>query len=655
MRHAARVAAVIVVLASASAHAQQTQALADLSIQDLMNIEVTSVSRKAQEVVRTAAAVYVITRDDIRRSGATNVPDVLRMAPGFSVAELSANTWSVTTRGFGGVHANKLLVLIDGRSIYSVLNGGVNWEMQLLPLDAIEQIEVIRGPGGSLWGSNAINGVVNIITKSAERTTGGILETHASRYEPGTVEFGYGGKVGSTGHYVSRARYLQRQTPGLTSGYSGGDNVEAFYGRTRLDWNAGTDNFSVQADVASGDGSQVQPTVVLSPPFRIATKSARTFSATSTQFSWKRTHSSRADTSLQAYYSGNTRSDIRERDHAIDVDAKHHRALGDLHDVVIGGEYRYIDSAVGNSPTIAITPLDSDVNLVTGFLQDEIAVANRLRITAGAKIEHSPTTDFEVQPSVRMLWSVSSRQSMWGAVSRAVRTPNRFERGMHVVASAAPGPNGLPLVVTLQGSTNTVSEVLTEYEAGYRVQHSIYSVDLAGFVGSYAHLASLERGTPRLAEELGTQVFRIPLTSGSTGQAKTQGIEVATTVRPASWWQLSTNYSFTDVTFEGSSLGVPINGPTPEHQFHVRTYLDLPGNVDASALFYSASNVPDISVAAYKRLDLQMSWSPSQSVRFGGGVRNLLHDATSEYADNTSRAVTTPVRVNPYAEIRWWF
>jgi iron complex outermembrane receptor protein len=226
---------------------------------------------------------------------------------------------------------------------------------------------------------------------------------------------------------------------------------------------------------------------------------------------------------------------------------------------------------------------------------------------------------------------------------------------MHIVTSAAPGPNGLPLVVTLQGSTHTVSEVLTEYEAGYRVQHGIYSADLAGFVGSYAHLASFERGIPGVAEELGTRVFRIPLTAGSAGQAKTRGIEVATTVRPAGWWQLSTNYSFSHVNFEASSQGVPVNGPTPEHQFHVRTYLDLPRNVDASALFYSASNVPDISVADYKRLDLQMSWSPSQSVRFGGGVRSLLHDPTTEYADNTSRAVTTPVRVNPYAEIRWWF
>jgi iron complex outermembrane receptor protein len=655
MRKASGIATAIVVLASTSAHGQQTGGLADLSIQDLMNIEVTSVSRKTQEVVRTAAAVYVITRDDIRRSGATNLPDVLRMAPGFSVAELSANTWSATTRGFGGVHANKLLVLIDGRSIYSVLNGGVNWEMQLLPLDSIEQIELIRGPGGSIWGSNAINGVVNIITKSADHAQGGRLETHASRYEPGTLELGYGGKVGSTGHYIARARYFQRQTPGLTSGFSGADDVEAFYGRTRLDWTVGTDDFSVRADVASGEGSQVQPTVVLVPPFRIATKSQRTFSATSTQFSWKRTHSSRADTALQAYYSGNTRSDIDERDHVVDVDAKHHRALGDRHDIVMGGEYRYIDSAVGHSRTIAITPLDADVNLITGFLQDEIAVVNRLRVTVGAKVEDSAATAVEVQPSVRALWMVSSRQSVWGAVSRAVRTPNRFERGMHIVASAAPGPNGLPLVVTLQGSTDTVSEVLTEYEAGYRVQHSIYSVDLAGFVGSYAHLASFEPGTPGVAEELGARVFRIPLTAGSVGQAKTRGIEVATTVRPAGWWQVSTNYSFSDVDFEGSSQGVPVNGPTPKHQFHVRTYLDLPRHIDASALFYSAANVPDISVAAYTRLDLQMAWSPSESVRFGGGVRSLLHDPTSEYADNTSRAVTTPVRPSPYAEIRWWF
>lgn len=660
MKNAVCVVAVISVLGGATASAQQAQqGLVDLSIQDLLNIEVTSVSRKPQEVGRTAAAVYVITRDDIRRSGATTLPDVLRMAPGFSVAELNANTWSVTARGFGGVHANKLLVLIDGRSVYTPLNGGVYWEMQLLPLDAIEQIEIIRGPGGSLWGSNAINGIINIITKTADRTVGGHVATHVGRYEPGNVDFGYGGKMGATGHYVTRARYSQRRAPGLTQGLANGDDVGAFYGRTRLDWGAGTDRFSFQADAERGDGNQVQSTLTLSPPFRIATRQPTSFAGASTMLSWKRTNSSRVDTSLQTYYSGFSRSELNEQAHAFDVDVRQHRAVGDRHDIVVGAEYRFTEGTVGSSPTVTITPAHTDGHLGTAFVQDEIALSDHVRVTGGVKVERNQNTGFEIQPSARVLWSFSPRQSIWSSVSRAVRTPNRYERGRHVIASTSAGPAGLPLAVTLDGSTDTVSESLIESEVGYRVQRRGYSFDLAGFAGEYMNLASLDRGIQEIGQEMGTQVLRVPFTSGNSAHADTRGVELAGTWKPARWWEVAAHYSFTKVRFLSSADGSvdkePVSGPVPTQQVHVRTFMDLPRNIEAGVLFYRASAMPGINIEPFKRLDLQAAWSPSTSVRLSGGVRSLLHGATTEYADDAALAMMAPVRPNPYFEIRWGF
>ena len=651
--------AAVALIGTSNAGAQQTQGLTDLSIQDLLNIEVTSASRKAQEVVRTAAAIYVITRDDIKRSGATTLPDVLRMAPGFSVAELSANTWSVTARGFGGVHANKLLVLIDGRSIYTPLNGGVNWEMQLLPLDSVEQIEIIRGPGGSLWGANAINGIVNIITKVAERTEGGRLETHVGRYDPGNAELSYGGKVGGTGHYVTRARFIQRGVPGLVQGLENGDDVQAFYARTRVDWTAGTNRLSFQADAEQGDGHQVRSELVLTSPFDATTRTANSFGGGTATLSWKRTQSSRVDNSLQVYYSGFTRSQLSETSHTIDVDARQHRALGQRHDVVAGVEYRFTDGKVGPDRTITLTPSELDAHLATAFIQDEVALSDRLHVTAGGKVERNQDTGFEAQPSIRALWNFSPQRSVWGAVSSAVRTPNRFERGMHVLASAVQGPGGLPLVVTLQGSLDTVAEELVDYEAGYRSQHRFYSIDITGFVGAYRDLSSLEPGAPVAAQEMGTPVLRLPLTAANNLEATSKGIEATTTWKPATWWEVSSNYSLERVDFRSrtaqSNSRSPVSGPVPEHQFHVRSFVDLPRGVDTSLLFYRSSSIPDLQVDAFNHLDWQLAWTASERLHLAAGVRNLLHASMSEYTDNTAQAVPTPVRTSPYAEIRWWF
>ena len=641
--------------------AGQTRDLTTLSLEDLLNVEITSISGKEQTIGRTAAAVYVITAQDIERSGATTLPDLFRMVPGFSVAQLNANTWSVTSRGFGGTHANKLLVLIDGRSIYTPLNGGVNWEMQLLPLEAIEQIEVIRGPGGSLWGTNAINGVINIITKSADRTDGGALSTHVGRYEPGTVDFSYGGSVGSSGRYATYARYFQRSAPGLTEGHRNGDDIEAAYSRTRIDWATGTDRFSIQGDLQRSAGERVESVLLLSPPFHLAAPASASSTAGTGVFSWTRSDSARDERSLRFDYSGLTRSELSEEAHTFNVDARRRRLVGSRNDFAIGAEYRFTTGTVLGEPTLTISPAHVHQHLLTAFVQDDIAISQGILLTPGVKVERNQDTGFELQPSVRALWEMSSRHSVWGAASRAVRTPNRFERGMHIAASASQGPGGVPLVVTIQGSPWTSSEILTEYEAGYRAHSGAYSLDLTGFVGSYDHLASLSQGTPGFGEELGTRVFRVPLTARNDALATSRGVEVAASWKPIAWGQISANYTLFDIAFGsqsasgGSAQAVPINGPTPEHLFHARAFVDLPGGLDASALFYRGSPIPAIAIDAVDRLDLRLAWSAHRRLRVAVGVQNLFHVNSAEYADRTSRTAPSPVRTGPYSEVSWRF
>ena len=290
-----------------------------------------------------------------------------------------------------------------------------------------------------------------------------------------------------------------------------------------------------------------------------------------------------------------------------------------------------------------------------------MAIGDRVVFTPGIKAERNQDTGVEIQPSVRALWEMSSKHSTWGAVSRAVRTPNRFERGMHIVTAVSPGPAGLPLVVTLNGSLATSSEILTEYEAGYRTQDGAYSFDLAAFVGSYDDLASIAQGAPGMAEELGARVFRVPLTTRNDALATSHGVEVTAGWKPVAWGQVSASYTLFDVEFgsqsetSGSAQAVPINGPTPEHLFHTRAFVDLPHGLETSALFYRSSSIPAIGIGTLNRLDLRLAWSPGRRVRVAVGAQNLFHSNATEYADRTSATVPGAVRTGPYSEVTWSF
>lgn len=632
--------------------AAQTPSLDELSLQDLLAVEVTSVARKEQTVARTAAAVYVITADDIRRSGATTLPDVLRMAPGFSVSQLNAGAWSVTSRGFGGLYANKLLVLIDGRSVYSPITGGIDWDMQLVPLDAIEQIEVIRGPGGSLWGANAVNGVINIITRRADATQGGRVGVVTSTDEPGTTDLNYSTRLGPV-YSVSRTRYVQRRTPGSQAGFDDADGVESFFARQRFDWGQqGVDRFSLDGSVQGGTLRLLSSRPTFTPPFADDYVEVTDTRAGHLRFAWDHTHNSRAETSLQAYYNGGSRlsSFDGNRWHTLDVDVRHRRALGSRHDVVGGVQYRY--TLLDHIPSISSWRTDSDepARLATAFVQDEIALGSAVRIIPGIKVEHNGDTGLEAQPSLRGLWMPTPSQSVWAAASRAVRTPNRQDLSMHMAVAVTPAPTPLPQVVTIDGNPAIRSEVAKAYEVGYRFSRPRFSVDVTAYVTRYADLVAQVEGEPEPGQELGRAVLRLPIRFVNADTVKGNGTEVAISWLPRDWWRIAGSYTLVDVDREDAFTDSPNNGAVAPHQFHARTSFAVGHGVEASALFYHVSEFAEVGVDAYNRFDARLAWS-GRHLEVAAGVRNLLRHEVPEYRDLVSNVGSSPIKRTVFANL----
>ena len=424
------------VLASGFTHqalAQTTPApnLSAVSIEDLMNIEITSASRKEQRAADVAAAVFVITHDDIRRSGMTTIPDLLRMAPGVEVAQINSNKWAVTVRGFNGLYANKLLVLVDGRSIYNRLFSGVLWDSEDLMFDDIERIEVIRGPGAALWGANAMNGVINIVTKTAAETPGGLVRVQAGRAgEQGAVR--YGGTVGATSYRVY-SQWTGRAESVIVPGTGADDASDRATAGFRADWTTQPGVLTLEGDFTAGQARRCGSTSTCSS--RSPTARDGSSEAKGGHFLGRWTHTRAGGASMQIQSS----VDITGREepvgtydrHAFDVDAQYHTALGAHQDLVAGAGYRFINEGFAGRVGFSLTPAEDRSTLLTAFVQDEIALfGNRLALTLGSQVQHDSDSGAGMQPTVRAMWKALPHQRLWAATSCALRGRRRFlERG----------------------------------------------------------------------------------------------------------------------------------------------------------------------------------------------------------------------------------
>jgi iron complex outermembrane recepter protein len=449
-----------------------------MSMEDLMNLQVTSVSKRTQKVADAAAAIFVITQDDIRRSGATSIPEALRLAPGLEVARIDQNKWAIGSRGFNGRFDNKLLVLIDGRSVYTPLFSGVYWNVQDVMLEDVDRIEVIRGPGATLWGANAVDGVINVITKKAKATQSAVVTAGAGTDERAAGGVRYGGKLGDNTYYRAYTKYFDWGPSAYPSGMTAHDGWDALRGGFRADWTpAGANSLTVQGDVYRSRFDETLTVASLSAPYSNTFPNDGKYSGGNILGRWNHT-SERSSMSLQMYYDNTTITDhslFGDHQNILDLDFQHGFHVGDSQQIVWGLGYRSIRDKNESSFTVSLQPNQVTLNQFSTFLQDEISlVDNRLQITLGSKFERNEFTGFEIEPNARLLWNLTPNQSIWTAVSRAVRTPALTEEGLRlnsaVIPPGTPGnPSPLPAVIAVFGSKQCNSEDLLAYELGYRV------------------------------------------------------------------------------------------------------------------------------------------------------------------------------------------
>jgi iron complex outermembrane receptor protein len=642
--------------------------LTELSLEELMNVEVTSVSKKEEPLFKSTAAVFVISQEDIRRSGLTSIPELLRMVPGLEVARINSNQWAISARGFNGRFANKMLVLIDGRSVYNLSFSGVFWDMQDTLLEDIERIEVIRGPGASLWGANAVNGVINILTKRAEKTQGVLATLGGGSEERGFAGVRYGGALGSKAAYRIYAKSFLRDQSVDATGSGASDDWKALQGGFRMDWDpSGRDSLTWEGDLYTGEEGQTSLSGV--PTFSSDLTSSRNgFSGGNLLARWKRVFSDRSDLSLQIYYDRYSREigDVSESRDTFDLDFQHRLGGGPRHDIVWGAGYRYmIDNIHFTGRTDSpFSPASRGLNLFSAFVQDEInLVQDRVRLTLGSKFEHNEYTGFEVEPSIRLLWTPRGRHVFWAAVSRAVRTPSRQDTDSLSQGPSASGQEGTPLIEILSlTNTGIRSEVLVAGEIGYRLQASDrLSMDLTAFYGAYSNLKTSESTAPVLVDTPEPPHWVIRQYADYDMLGHTYGVEMAANWRITEAWKLSLGYTHfgirlqTDASSGAAAGSGTTSGNDPRHQFNRRSHLTLPYNLEWDASLYYVDHLDAGSIPSYIRLDARFGWSPTKNLCVSVVLQNLLQPRHAEFGDSMDPQNSIQVQRGAYGKVTWRF
>jgi iron complex outermembrane recepter protein len=652
------------VLSSVAAPAQD---LTQKSLEDLMSIDVTSVSKKEQKTSQAAAAVFVISREDISRSGALNIPDLLRMVPGVDVAQIDASSWAISVRGLNGQYSDKLLVLIDGRTIYTPIFAGVFWDSQNVPLDTIERIEVIRGPGAAIWGSNAVNGVINIITRSATETQGGHVDAGAGTIITGPESIRYGGRAGGIGAYRVYAEGFHHDSLPTFLGLNGQDDWRLVHGGFRTDSRlSAKDSLTTEGEVHQGNAGEIA-TIPLSllPPVTAATALRDRYFGWHVLTRWNRTFSPRSDISLQAYFDrfkrGDTSYDIGLN--TFDIDFQHHIAWGARQDIVWGLGYRL--SADGTTPTLRIvfTPNDRTSHLFSLFAQDEIAILpNRLQLSLGARVEHNVYTGSDFQPSGNLAWTPDSKNMVWGSISAADRTPSRSDTDFRINYAAVPGPGNFPVLISLLGNPHFKNEHLTAYQVGYRsTWTSRFSVDSAVFYNRYRDVESVETGATSIETNPAPVHLLVPSHFGNGLYGETSGIELFANWKAASLWTLSPGYAFIAMhmhTFAGSqdfADAAGTQGSTPDHQAQMRSSVSLPHNLQWNASVYFVNRLPIPAIPSYTRVDTGLIWHAGERVSLNVMGQNLLKSLHSEFSGASASVQSGMMRRGAYAKLVWSF
>jgi len=646
--------------------AQQSD-LIDRSLEDLMNIEVTSVSKKEQKLSQAAAAIFVITQEDIRRSGATNIPDSLRMVPGVDVAQINANSWAVSARGFNHQFSDKLLVVIDGRTVYTPLFAGVYWDTQDVPLEDIERIEVIRGPGATVWGANAVNGVINIITRNSADTPGGLLVVGGGTQELALGMAQFGGKIGTDVSYRAFTKYSDHNHFPDLVGEDGEDGWHMLHGGFRADAALSQkDSLTLQGDLYGGrEGAEFGHIVTIAPPVNENIDGQADLAGGDILTRWNHVFSSRSDTTLQFYFDRYERDgpESREDRDTFDLDFQHHLALSARHDLIWGADYRHSADHTQGTIDQAWVPASRAVELFSVFVQDEIVLKpNHVFLSVGSKLENNYFSGFDVDPSARVAWTPTKKHTLWAAVSRAARSPSRRSVDSDINIAVFPGPGGVPAELTLFGNPDEKSEHVIAYEAGYRAQVTPrFSVDLAAFLNTYHDLATTEAGSPFLMVSPPPSRLIFPLVWGNKMHGTTDGIEVSANWKVSDRWTISPGYALlqmhlhTDPTSQDITSVADADGSSPRHQAQLRSHLLLPSHFVWDASAYFVERLPAQQVPSYTRFDTQLSRPLGERLELSLVGQNLLRDHHLESNDMLTSLNPTQVKRSAYAKIAWHF
>ena len=567
--------------------------LKKLSVEELMNIEETIVSRTPQKLTHAASAVQVITGEDIRNSGATNVADALRLATNLQVAQLNANAWLISSRGFNTLFANKLLVMIDGRTVYTPLFAGVLWDMQNILLEDVDRIEVVSGPGGTLWGANAVNGVINIITKRSTETQGLYASVLAGTFIKDQAALRWGGKIGEKISYKIYGQHFDRNPTQRLNGTDNNDAWRLTQGGFRMDWSGGeADDYTVQGSYfggtikTAGNNSDMNGQNILGR--------------------WSRTFSEKSDLKLQIYYDRYLKHDApgktSDEINTIDVDFQYRFPLAERHSILSGVGYRSVkDDFVSNSPSLAMLPQKKTLDLFNAFIQDEITLSENVKLTAGTKVLHNVYTGIEVQPGIRMAVMVKRNNTLWAAVSRAVRTPSRVD--VDYFSPVAPQP---PTIVSVAGGPEFKSEKAFSYELGYRIQpNARSSFSVAGFYNIYKDVYSLET----LPGTLTYQIF-----NGSEG--KSWGVEFSGTYQLLDKWRLRGGYTYFDMNLKakpGHNFDPSYLANDVKNQALLQSMAELPFHLHLDVIARYLDDLPatvaTAMVPAYFTFDTRIAWT----------------------------------------------
>jgi iron complex outermembrane receptor protein len=612
--------------------------LKGLSLEQLGNIEVITASKSPVKLSQTAAAVYVITQDDIRRSGVTSLPEALRLAPGVDVAQIDSVRWAVGIRGFQSRLSREVLVLIDGRSVYSPLFHGVYWEVQDTLLEDVDRIEVIRGPGGTIWGANAVDGVINIITKSAKDTRGTLVSAGGGNVSQGFLDLRQGGGNDDFSYRIYAKGY--DQSPEFHYDNREFDDWRRAQGGFRTDWKIDDrDALTVQGDIYDGvAGGSVRVTTEAPPSINNVEQNAQ-LSGGNILARWQRTLKKGSDIQLQGYYDRVNRLQTNQAEYrnTFDVDFVHHLMLNKRQEFIWGLGARWSPASLPEIiPTYVFDPDQRTDHVYTAYAQDQISlVENRLQLTLGTKLLHSSFTGVDLEPSLSLLWTPSPKRTFWAAVTRAVRTPSDIEDTLQTTTLISAAP--LAFTQTT-GDGKFTSETLLGYNAGYRslIARS-FSLDVTVFFNQYDHLLSLEPAPPFREDDQGTPAIIFPFINGNGVKGTTAGFELAADWKPASWWRLESSYSWMRMdlhtlptSLDTITVGMD-EGSSPHHQAQLQSYFDLSRNFDFSLTFRYVGALPYYLVAGYETGDARLAWRPAKHIEFAVTGRNLLQPRHFEY------------------------